>query len=299
MFDIKSIYWDGGIRVIMKIVDTYPMIAASYESSVFYFEKWKSYMDSALPGMSSFVISDAQKCLETGKVSWDRDYLPVLNKVLFHRELCEKAHDSFCRATKNLEHTVYDKFGRDLEVDIILYLGLCNGAGWVTEYHGRKVILLGIEKIVELNWCGIDDMCGLIYHELGHVYQSQYGIFERTFHNDADSFLWQLFTEGVAMYFEQTLVGNPDYYHQDKNGWKKWCDGHLEEIKKDFNSDLRTMTFANQCYFGDWVEYNGHSDVGYYLGCQFVRFILSRYEFDDMICFDIDTVGRLFKRFIK
>ena len=282
----------------MKIINTYPDLLAAYEDDVFRFQKWESYIDSILPGVSSLLISDVQKCLETGKVSWDRDYLPVLNAVANNCELREKANSSFCSVTRNLEQIIYDKFGKNLDVDIIFYLGLCNGAGWVTEYHERKVILLGIEKIMELNWCGIDDMHGLIYHELGHVYQGQYGILKRTFDNDTDTFLWQLFAEGVAMYFEQTLVENPDYYHQDKDGWKKWCDDHLEEIKADFNHALKTMTYANQRYFGDWVEYNGHMDVGYYLGCQFVRYMLSMYEFDEIICFDIDIVTQLFKQFI-
>lgn len=38
------------------------------------------------------------------------------------------------------------------------------------------------------------------------------------------NFVWQLFTEGIAMYFEQALVGNFNYYHQDKNGCLEWCD---------------------------------------------------------------------------
>lgn len=283
----------------MNIINTYPALLAAYEGEVFRFQKWKAYIDSALLGVSSLVISDVQKCLETGKVSWDRDYLPVLNAVASNFELREKAHDSFCSVTKDMEQTIYDKFGKDLDVDIIFYLGLCNGAGWMTEHLGRKTVLLGIEKIMELNWCGIDDMYGLIYHELGHVYQGQYGILKRKFDNDADSFLWQLFTEGIAMYFEQTLVENPDYYHQNKDGWKKWCDDHLEEIKADFNHDLKTMKAASQRYFGDWVDYKEHIDVGYYLGCEFVRYILSMYKFDEIICFDIDIVIQLFKQFVQ
>lgn len=283
----------------MKIIDTYPAILTAYNDSTFCFEKWKSYIDSALPGICSLLVSDVQECLKTGTVSWEKEYLPVLNGVARNLELREKAHDSFCRVTQNLERTIHEKFGKDLDVDIIFYLGLCNGAGWVTAHHGRKVVLLGIEKMMELNWCGTDDLYGLIYHELGHVYQWQYGILHRTFDKDADSFLWQLFTEGVAMYFEQVLVDNPDYYHQDKNGWKAWCDAHFEEIKVDFNHDLKTMTTANQRYFGDWVSYNGHPDVGYYLGCRFVRYILSMYAFDEMICFDIDMVAQLFRQFIQ
>ena len=77
------------------------------------------------------------------------------------------------------------------------------------------------------------------------------------------------------MYFEQMLIGDPNYYHQNQDGWKSWCDDHFSEIKADFDRDLKTMASDSQRYFGDWVSYNGHGDVGYYLGCRFVRFILS------------------------
>ena len=54
------------------------------------------------------------------------------------------------------------------------------------------------------------------------------------------------------------------------------------------------MSFANQRYFGDWINYNGYGDVGYYLGCRFVRYILSVYDFDEIISFDIDKVKEMF-----
>ena len=282
----------------MRIIDTCPAMLAAYDGTAFCFEKWKSYIDSALPGGASLFISDMRQCLEAGGFSWEKDYLPVLNAVALRDDLREQAHDSFCRVTEHLERSLYDKFGKSLDVDIIFYLGLCNGAGWVTEYQGRKTVFLGIEKIMELNWCGIDDMYGLIYHELGHVYQWQYGVLDRTFRHHADHFLWQLFTEGIAMYFEQVLVGDPGYFPQDKGGWKKWCDGHFEEIKADFDRDLKTMTPATQRYFGDWVGYHGHGDTGYYLGCRFVRDILSMYKLDEIICFDMDIVTQLYRRFI-
>lgn len=283
----------------MRIIDTCPAFLAAYEGSVFRFERWRSYIDSALPGLSPLLVSDVEEGLHTGGFTWENDCLPVLNAVARNGALRERAHDSFCRTTEDLERTIYARFGKSLDVDIIFYLGLCNGAGWVTQYHGRQAVLLGIEKIMELNWCGTDDMRGLIYHELGHVYQGQYGVLERPFRDHADRFLWQLFTEGVAMYFEQELAGDAGYYHQDKDGWKAWCDGHLSEIKADFDRDLKTMTPAGQRYFGDWVVYNGHNDVGYYLGCQFVRYVLSSCPFDELIRFDIDEVTRLYRQFIQ
>lgn len=45
------------------------------------------------------------------------------------------------------------------------------------------------------------------------------------------------------------------------------------------------MAFSTQRYFGDWISYQGHGDVGYYLGCRFVHFILSKYLIDDIISF--------------
>ena len=50
-------------------------------------------------------------------------------------------------------------------------------------------------------------MIGLMIHELGHVYQSQYGSLSYQENSMAEKFLWQLFTEGVAMVFEQEIVG--------------------------------------------------------------------------------------------
>lgn len=281
----------------MKIIDTYSLLLDAFEDKTFQFDKWEKYINSVYPNVASIFISDMKKCIATGEVSWENDYLPVLNMVVHNDELRNLAHESFCRATEGLEQKINKTFGKSLDADIVLYLGLCNGAGWVKQYNGRTIVFLGIEKIMELNWCSIDDMYGLIYHELGHVYHKQYGILERKFENDTQTFLWQLFKEGIAMYFEQILVGDPDYYHEDKHGWKVWCDEHFRDIKQDFTCDLKTMTFATQRYFGDWVSYHGHSDVGYYLGCRFVHFILSMYEFDDIINFDIDMVAKLYEEF--
>ncbi len=283
----------------MKMIDSYPALLSAYEGPAFCLEKWKAYIDALLPCDSSLFLSDMESCLQTGGFTWEADYLPVLNAVASNGVLREKAHDAFRRTTENLEQLVSHRFGKSLDVEIIFYLGLCNGAGWATQYHGQNMILLGIEKIMELNWCEIDDMRGLIYHELGHIYHAQYGVLKRPVSNQADRFLWQLFTEGVAMYFEQALVGDCNYYHQDKNGWRQWCQDHLKEIQADFDRDRHTMTPASQRYFGDWVVYHGHSDVGYYLGCQFVHDLLSRYSFDQIICLDVDAVGRAYQQFLS
>ena len=282
----------------LKIINTLNEISNIYSDGSFNIDKWKEYISSINPKLEHLCISDMNETIKTGLVSFEKDYLPILNNVN-NKKLLNQVIKSFDIVTYNLDEKIRFKFGKTINVEIILYLGLCNGAGWVTTINDKTYCLLGIEKIIELNWCDIDSMTGLIYHELGHVYHNKYGILERTFDDNQHQFLWQLFTEGIAMYFEQALVENFDYYHQDKDGWKLWCSSHLKQIIIDFNTDLNNMTFANQRYFGDWVKYNDKSDVGYFLGAQFVQYICKIYIFDDILSFDINLVMILFNKFIR
>ena len=280
----------------MEIIDTFTEALGCYDESGYSYVRWKEYIDSSLPGLFPILSEDAKSALNADGAS-EEELLRVLNGMIKNREQLNAAHDSFSYVAKNLDGTIRGRFGKGLDAVVVFYLGLCNGAGWVTEYRGNTAILLVMEKITELNWCSVRDMRGLICHELGHVYQKQYGVLNRNFDKNEDKLLWQLFTEGVAMCFEQIVVGDPDFYHQDVNGWKAWCDGRFEQIKADFARDLRTMTPKNQRYFGDRVSYDGRGDVGYYLGCRFVREILKRHDFDKIISFDIDKVREQFERF--
>ena len=281
----------------MNIIDATKDILAAYEAGQFSLERWKNYMDSSVPQAKALCLHDMEDSIATG-LSWEADYLPVLNAVPQSSGKLKEIAQSFCQVTENLDGTISAKFGKSLDVDIILYLGLCNGAGWVTAVGGRTTVLLGVEKIIELDWCGVDAMNALILHELGHVYQAQYGVLHRKLDNARDQFLWQLFTEGIAMVFEQEIVGDPDYFHQDKAGWKKWCAQNAGLIRQSFCNDLDTMTRADQRYFGDWVRFNGYPDVGYYLGARFVRFLLGYDCFDRLISYDIDDVQKGFGKYI-
>lgn len=237
------------------------------------------------------------EAINTGQVSFKKDYLPILNNVINQKEKLDELQMNFIKVTESLEDNILKKFNKTIDVEIVLYLGLCNGAGWVAEIENKVYCLLGIEKILELNWYDMNSLYGLIYHELGHVYQKQYGVLEREFDNNKHQFLWQLFTEGIAMYFEQTLIADYEYYHQDKNDWKAWCDNHIKQIILDFSNDLNLMTFGNQRYFGDWVYYHNHSDVGYYLGTKFIQYICKQYVFDEILSFNIDIVEKLFNEY--
>lgn len=246
-------------------------------------------MDTHIPGAKELCLRDMEDCIGAGD-SWRDDFLLVLNEVFTDLHGREKAVGSFREVTDNLDARITEVFGKNVETDIVLYIGLCNGAGWVTTVNKKTTVLLGIEKIIELDWCGIDDMTGLIIHELGHVYHTQHGLFGCDADSPQDKLLWQLFTEGVAMVFEQAVIGDNEYFHQDKNGWKSWCDKHAELIKESFSEDFRNMTEKNQRYFGDWVSFEGQPDTGYYLGALFVRHLLRHDSFDEIIKYDIQKV---------
>lgn len=283
---------------MIRIADLTNETDALFCDGVFSLNSWKEWANRTVPAVGRLCMTDLDESLAKG-LDWERDYMPVLNGLIRNGDAVGRARASFRTVCVGLEESVRKRFGRVPDADILLYPGLCNGAGWVTEAEGVTLILLGIEKIVELNWCGKDDMNGLTVHELGHVYQKQFGVLERDAERPAEAFLWQLFTEGVAMVFEQEVVGDPGYYHQDRDGWKAWCEAHLRQIAFDFAEELPTMTADGQRYFGDWVRYRSRPDTGYYLGSVFVRRALEKTPFDVLIGWDHKTVREAFRSFLE
>ena len=282
----------------MNVIDLSGQMLSAYENGCFSLEKWECYMDRCLPGAKALCLSDMREVLEAG-YSWEKDFLPVLNAVAQDAYKREEAIASFRRVSETLDERIRARFGKTVDTDLVVYLGLCNGAGWAASVDGKPVVLLGIEKIMELNWCDVTAMSGLVIHELGHVYQEQYGVLRREFGSLPEKFLWQLFTEGVAMVFEQEVLGDPAFYQQDVGGWKQWCDENAALIRQSFCADLDSMTQENQRYFGDWVRFLDHGDTGYYLGARFVRFLLEADGFDNIIGYGIEDVKAGFDRFLQ
>ena len=279
---------------MIRIIDTTAQIESLFDNQRFSIDKWERYINSILPNSAYIFKNDLNECFASGDYTFDKDFLPIINAV-YKNPKAEKLHTSFLSVMEELNNKILGLFNRELDVDIVLYLGLCNAAGWATEINGKSMVLLGIEKIIELDWCSEDDMRGLIYHELGHIFHKTYGIYEQPVRNSSKALVWLLFKEGFAMYFEQLLVSNTEYYHQDKNGWKQWCDDHIHQIKYDFNNDLSTMNHQTQRYFGDYVSYLGYSDVGYYLGAKFIHYLADKHSIDEIIKFDI---GKIFDHYM-
>ena len=282
----------------LKIIDATSDMLSSFDAGQFDMNSWKGYIDFSVPGAKDICIKDMEQSFQASVV-WEDDILPVVERVWKDTAACKRAIRSFHQVTEGLNDKINDRFGRTVDADVYLYLGLCNGAGWVTDINGKTTVLLGIEKILELDWCDEDSMNGLIIHELGHVYHSQYGDLYSEPKSQVQRFVHQLFTEGVAMVFEQEVLGDPEYFHQDRAGWKKWCDDNHDRLKKFFAEDLPTMTIDDQRYFGDWVNFDGHIDTGYYLGVSFVRYLMQDTSFDEIISYSMDRIYDEYSRWMQ
>nr|MDE5973698.1 hypothetical protein [Eubacterium sp.] len=219
----------------------------------------------------------------------------ILNDMPKNIESAEMTHQSFINATKKLSDEIKKKFDVDLDVTIILYLGLGNAAGWATTIKNQRVVLIGLEKVVELGWCSENEIQFLIYHELGHIYHS---LFEHKNHlfNNRRKGIYQLYSEGIAMVFEQTLCNDTDYYHQNANGWLNWCKENEILIKTEYLKRIKNKESV-QDFFGDWRSFMGYSDVGYYLGTAFIRFLMNDYSLQEIASMKLNSVLKHFYQF--
>lgn len=276
----------------MKIIDTYEDIFSVYKENKFDIPLWQKYAENISPELEELVEQDSNRN------DFEGQCLPVLDSLIKNKTLAEKAHNSFLKVTNDLSQKIIDKFGVDLDVTIIFYLGLCNGAGWATGLGGKPAVLLGIEKIVELNWCDESSMIALIYHELGHIWHF---LFEKKSPFDfskKDKAVRQLYREGIAMTFEQILCGDMNYFHQDIDGWLDWCNKNEKAIKSEFLRRIQNNESV-QDFFGDWESYEGHCDVGYFLGSRFVQYMMKDYSFQEIAVLKIKTVYNMFCEYAK
>lgn len=249
----------------VHILDTFQEIGFCFHENGFCKEKWNRYIQDCLPYAKEMIEQDAVE------YDFKKQVLPVLNRVYDRKKEIGELHDSFLALMSDLEEKIEQKLHTRLDVVIVLYLGLCNGAGWAVSFSDRTHILLGIEKIIELNWYHEREMKGLIYHELGHVWHKQ----NRTsafpvLRTLKDKALWQLYSEGVAMYCEQLLCEDERFYHQDKEGWLNWCNENRNLLFREYIRVIEEEE-SHQKFFGDWCSYLGVSDLGYYLGCELVK----------------------------
>ena len=130
-------------------------------------------------------------------------------------------------------------------------------------------------------------MQALIFHEIGHIWHKTYESIGGSVRGENS--LAQLYQEGLAMVCEHILCQDDGYYHQNQNGWLDWCRKTKPKIKREY---LRRVdkNISTQDFFGDWCSYKNHSDVGYYLGCEFVKYLQRQYSLVDIASLNVNQL---------
>ncbi|MCL2573675.1 MAG: hypothetical protein FWE34_03880 [Defluviitaleaceae bacterium] len=278
----------------MRIINTYPDLILMYDkmNGIFCMKLWQDYAYGISKSMPIKIREDSKG------YDFDRQVLPILTQAINNRDALNMAHNSFVAVTKNIEERLLQVFQAGLDVDIIFYLGLCNGAGWATELDGKSAILLGVEKMVELNWCDERRMIGLIHHELGHILHNikGSGLYEPK--SQHESSVWQLYQEGVAMHCENLLCSDFESYHQSVDDWLDWCNDNKRDILLEYKRRIDANEDA-QGFFGDWVQWRGRSNLGYYLGHEFVKSLAQKYSISKLLNLTIDETIEDFNIFAQ
>lgn len=272
----------------MKIINTCPKIKTLFKDG-FDINLWRKYAEEISAELPSKCEADAES------YDFEKDVLPVL-KAALNDEKIEFVSKSFQAVIGTLNENLSKLFDKEPDINIVLYLGLCNGAGWATTLDGKNTVLLGLEKIIELNWGDEVNMRALILHEIGHLWHKLNGKLHISEYTKRQKGIAQLYCEGVAMVCEHILCGDDEFYHQDKDGWLSWCYENENDIKKEYLRRLDNKDSV-QDFFGDWCSYKGHSDVGYFLGCRFVRYLMKTHSLKEIANMKYKALNKAFTVF--
>lgn len=272
----------------MKIINTCEKIKVFFQEG-FDKELWRKYTSEISEELTLKCENDAKK------YDFNKDILPVIENALYKEKL-DALSENFNVVVKMLNANLSELFDNEPDISIILYLGLCNGAGWATTLEGKNTVLLGVEKIIELSWHDEENMRALIFHEIGHLWHKLNGNLRILEFTKRRKGIAQLYCEGVAMVCEHILCGDNDFYHQDKDGWLDWCYKNENEIKREYLRRLDEKESV-QDFFGDWCSFNGHSDVGYFLGCRFIEHLMKTHSLKDIANMKYRVLNKKFTEF--
>ena len=272
----------------MKIINTCDKIKSVFADG-FDIDLWRKYAEEISKELPSKCEKDAKE------YDFNKSVLPVLEAALSEEKI-DFVSRNFQTVIDTLNDNLSKLFDTDPDINIILYFGLCNGAGWATTLDGKNTVLLGIEKIIELDWGDETNMRALILHEIGHLWHKLNGNLHIPECTKRRKGIAQLYCEGVAMVCEHILCSDDEFYHQDKEGWLSWCYKNENKIKREYLRRLDKKE-SIQDFFGDWCSYNGHSDVGYFLGCRFVQYLMKSYSLKEIANMKYRALNKAFTEF--
>lgn len=223
---------------------------------------------------------------------WDE----IATKMVFNKTKSDfprivEAYDNINNIIPQINIKAYELFDIKLDINIVIYAGLCNSAGWVDVYDNKRAILYGVDKIAELDWHTIDKIEPLLAHELCHVIhfnmRDSANIIDN-YNTNYEYGIWRIYIEGFAQFYQSKLMDKDI----DSRGieWINKCDENIDELKKLFLQALYDKEKGTNDFFGDWYTVMGISDVGYYLGKEFIKKLTDKYNLEYIATIELETI---------
>jgi len=198
---------------------------------------------------------------------------------------------------------VYDEFmrfwGLDIDVVFVVYVGLYCGAGWAYEYRGKRAVLPDLLAIADLGWDSEEHLKGLLIHEMTHLVHGYLrGLTPRQFEDLEEDPLALLYIEGYAMRGEHLVMGKELWRIANDREWVSWCRSNLGLLAREYLRRVENGMPVND-FFGSWPEFMGKSQVGYFLGHEFVKALERRYSFKEIATLPIEEVKEEAIQFLR
>lgn len=261
------------------LIDTFPCFLKYWNGSK---DSWIEYIKN-YPELFEKIKWDYERY----KMDW-HEHLKLLSKR--NVDELKLAHENLLKILPEVEEEMKRLFGvRDY--NIVIYVGLENGAGWVTEFMGKPSILFGLEAIAELGW--YKKLKGLAIHEFGHLIH--WLLRGENIESLEDEQIMWLYTEGFAQRIEDLIYGRP--WHFEEKGWFEWCEENEEIIKKEFLRRVKEKEPLNP-FFGSWYALFGKQYLGYYLGYKFILWLEEEHSLEEIATIEKEVIKRKILEFL-
>jgi len=239
------------------------------------------------------------KDYQNDNIDWEEVAVSkVFNITKNNTERLDSCYQMLLEIFSELEVKLDSIFGKtNYNVEFIIYHGLGNAAGWAENLGEKYIIMLGVEKIIELEWDTRDKLLDLIVHEYAHVIHEI--VREETLlPYEEDKFrreVFHMYMEGFATYCENFNNGRI-------NSTKEWynkCVENEQKLKSIFLDQLYDDEKSNMPFFGDWDKVLGIAETGYFMGAKVIEKLIEDYSLIEIMKLDYESIKSAVLSYLK
>jgi len=217
------------------------------------------------------------QCYKAEHANWEYIASHIFPTFSMRLPVMEKARSNVLCLYKSTCSHASEKLGLDLNIILVVYVGIGCGAGWATRYNGKPAILLGLENIAEEKWHTRYKLRGLISHEIGHLAHMYWSDEPESFGRNEEDPLFQLYSEGFAQKCEQLVTGKATWHIAPNQEWFSWCKQNRRWLAREFLERLKANIPVKD-FFGSWFDIHGIRQTGYFLGNAFISELEKTYS---------------------